>query len=235
MKTIVLAAIFARGGSKSIPRKNIKLLNGKPLIAYAIETAKAVAGVHEVIVSTDDLEIVEIARAHGASVPFVRPAELATDSAPEILSWQHAVDSYERLKDIRVDVLLSVPPTSPLREVADVQGCLEALLASEADVALGVTDAHRSPYFNMLKEEQGYGRLVMQPPPGGVFRRQDAPKVFDIATVAYAVRRSYLREAKTVLEGKVKMVHLPVERALDIDTPFDWELAEFLLAKRSCA
>ncbi len=234
MKPFILAAIFARGGSKGIPRKNIKLLNGKPLIAYAIEIAKAVTGVSDVIVSTDDQEIAEVAYQCGAGVPFMRPAKLASDTAAEILSWQHAVSAYEQLKGIKVDVLLSVPPTAPLREKADVQGCLDALLSSDADIALGVTEAHRSPYFNMLaQDKEGLGRLVLPAPTGGVVRRQDAPVVFDITTVAYAVRCSYLRTATTVLGGKVKMHYIPRERALDIDTSFDWELAEFLLAKKN--
>lgn len=236
MNPLVLAVIFARGGSKGIPGKNIKPLNGKPLIAYAIETAQKVHGVHDVIVSTDSEDIAQVARRYGASVPFMRPSELASDTAAEILAWKHAVAAYEQIKGVKVDVLLSIPPTAPLREVADVQGCLDALLSStEADVALGVTDAHRSPYFNMLKEENGYGRLVMDSSSGQVFRRQDAPAVFDITTVAYAVRRSYIEKTQSVLAGKVKMVHVPLERSLDIDTPFDWDLAEFLLTKRSRA
>lgn len=232
MKPFVLAVVFARGGSKGIPRKNIKMLCGKPLMAYAIEAAKGVKGVGDVIVSTEDEEIARVAKKHGAAVPFMRPAQLATDAAPEILAWQHALSAYEQVKHQRVDVLLSVPATSPLRAVADVQGCLDALLSADADCAIVITDAHRSPYFNMVRmDAKGYAKVVMAPE-GEISRRQDAPAVYDITTIAYAVRGDYLRQARSALGGRVVTFKAPVERSLDIDTPLDWELAEFLLSRR---
>src|SRR3989338_3099802 len=115
MKPFILGAVFARGGSKSIPRKNIQLLGGKPLLAYAIETARRISLIDDVIVSTDNKEIAEVAKQYGAKVPFLRPAELATDEAPMLLAQQHAVREYERLTKQKVDVLVSIPTTSPLR------------------------------------------------------------------------------------------------------------------------
>ena len=233
MKQFVLGAIFARGGSKGIPRKNIKMLNGKPLLAYAVEATKAVKGIDAVIVSTDDEEIAAVARQYGAEVPFMRPSHLAADDAPEILSWQHAVQEYGKLRERPVDVLVSVPATAPLRRPADVALCLETLLSSNADAVVTVTDAERNPYFNMVKlDDKGYASIVI-PPAETISGRQSAPKVYDMTTVAYAVRADFLRRGKRLFEGKVRTVHVPRERALDIDTPLDFELAEFLLNRKA--
>ncbi len=232
MKPFVLGAIFARGGSKGIVGKNIKMLNGKPLIAYAIECARAVAGIDAVIVSTDDPMIAQTAKQWGAEIPFMRPAHLATDSAPEILAWQHAVETYGQMKARPVDVLVSVPATSPLRSSSDVAECLALLLNSDADVVITVTEAHRNPYFNMVKlDDQGYASLVI-PLVSAIGGRQQAPKVYDVTTVAYAVRADFIRAGKNIFEGKVRTVSIPSERALDIDMPLDFELAEFFLNRR---
>ena len=233
MKPFVLGAIFARGGSKGVPQKNIRLLCGKPLIAYAIEAARAVKRIDDVIVSTDDVKIAEVATQYGAKVPFMRPAELAADTAPEILAWKHAVKEYERITGKAVDVLVSVPATAPLRGSVDVANCIERLLSTDADVVFSVTAAHRNPYFNMVKlDADGNARVVMDG--SGVTRRQDAPPVFDVTTVAYAVRVPFLLSCQQMWDGKVKTVEVPQERSLDIDTLADLELAEFFLRKKGC-
>ena len=138
MKPYVVAGIFARGGSKGVPRKNIRLIAGKPLIAYAIETARNSALIGRVIVSTDDREIAEVAVKYGAEVPFLRPPELAQDDSPEWLAWQHTVRKLHGDTDgtPKWDVFVSVPATSPLRKVEDVDACIGALLAGDADVAI---------------------------------------------------------------------------------------------------
>lgn len=232
MKPFVLGAIFARGGSKGIPGKNIKMLNGKPLIAYAIESARAVDGINSIIVSTDDQMIAQTAKQHGAEVPFMRPAQLATDDAQEILSWRHAIDTYGQMKGIPVDVLVSVPVTSPLRSPEDIAQCLTLLLNSDADAVITVTEAQRNPYFNMVKiDGEGYASVVIASA-STINGRQQAPKVYDMTTVAYAVRADFIRQGKKIFEGKVRAVTIPQERALDIDTPLDFELAELLLKRR---
>jgi CMP-N-acetylneuraminic acid synthetase len=119
MAKSVVAAIFARGGSKGVPRKNLRLINGSPLIAYAIRTALGVRAVSRVVVSTDDLEIAEVARSHGAEVPFMRPAELATDEASEWHAWQHAIKTLEAASG-QFDLFVSIPTVCPLRTSEDV-------------------------------------------------------------------------------------------------------------------
>jgi N-acylneuraminate cytidylyltransferase len=231
----VIAAIFARGGSKGVPRKNVKMLAGRPLVGWSIEAARAVSRVSRVVVSTDDPEIAEVARACGAEVPFMRPAALATDAASEWLAWQHLIAHVGGGFGGDDDTMLSVPTTSPLRDVADLDACLDALERAQADVAITVTPASRHPAFNMVtRDEDGWAALGMRLDPP-VVRRQDAPAMFDITTVAYAARASFIRRAGGVFEGRVATAVVPVERAIDIDTEHDWAIAECLMARKAGA
>ena len=224
----IFAFIFARGGSKGLPGKNIRPLAGKPLIAHAIETARASRHIQRVIVSTDDEEIAAIARAHGAEVPALRPAELASDTASEWLAWRHAITE---LAGEPFDVFVSIPPTAPLRSVADVDACIETLLGGDCDIVITASEAHRNPYFNMItRATDGTARIVIAPE-GKVTRRQDAPAVYDVTTVAYAARPDFILRESGIFAGRVKAVLIPAERALDIDTQLDFDFAEFLLGK----
>jgi len=222
-----VAFVFARGGSKGLPGKNTKPLAGRPLIAHAIATARACPLFETVIVSTDDASIAAVAREHGAEAPFLRPAHLAADDSPEWLSWQHAVEWFQRTRG-HFDSFVSLPPTSPFRSVADVAACVEALHAqSDTDVVITVRPAERSPWFNIVRLDptSGAARLVIEPD-GLVARRQDVPPVFDITTVAYAARPDFVLSAGRLFDGRVRAVQVPAERALDIDTPWDFRLAE---------
>jgi N-acylneuraminate cytidylyltransferase len=230
MNPNVVAAVFARGGSKGVPRKNLRLLGGKSLLAHAIESARGSAFVGRVIVSTDDPEIAAAAAEAGAEVPFLRPAELAGDNSPEWLAWQHAL----RALGPGVDVMVSVPTTSPLRATEDIDACIRLLLGSDSDVVLTVKPAERSPYFNMVgRDAEGLVRPLMTLPVP-VTRRQDAPPVFDLTTVAYAVRPGFVLSATGMFQGRVRAVVVPTERALDIDTELDLAFAEFLLQRQAC-
>lgn len=230
----VVAAIFARGGSKGVHRKNVRVLAGRPLIGWSIEVARAVHRVSRVVVSTDDPEIADVARACGAEVPFIRPAALATDAASEWLAWQHLVAHVGGgFGDEPDDTLLSVPTTSPLRNAEDLEACLDALESSQADVAITVTPASRHPAFNMVtRDADGYAALAMRLDPP-VVRRQDAPPMFDITTVAYAVRVSFIHRARGVFDGRVATALVPIERALDIDSEHDLAIAEWLMARKA--
>ena len=227
MKYLII--IPARGGSKGIPRKNLVKLKSIPLINHTIREALRVtalkSGVHA-IVSTDDAEIADVARDYGAEVPFMRPAELASDTASEWLAWRHAIEWFQDNRG-PFDLFVSLPTTSPFRAVSDARRCMDALLDDPAaDIAITVTLANRSPYFNMVTaDEQGYMRLVIDESQS-VVRRQDAPKVYDITTVAYAARPRFVMKASSLFAGKVSTVLVPQERSLDIDTPFDFMVAE---------
>lgn len=230
MKTI--AFIFARGGSKGLPGKNIRPLGGKPLIAWAIGHALAVKRIARVIVSTDCQEIAAVAREYGAEVPFIRPAELARDDSPEWLAWRHALNYLFESDSVMPDAMVSVPTTAPMRLPEDIENCLDEYQKGDVDTVITVTDAHRSPYFNMVKiHADGTVGLVI-PPKSALARRQDVPQVFDMTTVAYVVRPEFVISHSAVFEGRVRHVHVPVERSLDIDTALDFRIAECLLTLR---
>lgn len=221
----VCAFIFARGGSKGLPGKNIRELGGLPLMAHSIRTAQQVARVDKIYVSTEDEAIARVARKFGAEV-IDRPAGLATDTAPEWLAWRHAIDTVFA-RDGAFDVFLSLPATSPLRSVDDVNACLDALNDS-TDVVVTVTPAARSPYFNMVtRTQEGQTNLVIGG--HGAVRRQDAPAVYDLTTVAYVTRPEFVRTHDRLFDGRVGSVVVPKIRAVDIDDIHDFQFAEVLI------
>ncbi|MFU1505709.1 cytidylyltransferase domain-containing protein [Aeromonas veronii] len=221
------AFIFARGGSKGLPGKNIRPLAGKPLVQYSIDTALASPSISQVFVSTDDSAIASVAISSGAVV-IERPAELATDSSPEWLSWRHAIE-WATEHYGAFDGFISLPATSPLRGVSDVEAAIAKRRKQNADICISVTPANRSPYFNMVKETvDGWVELVNKPA-GDVARRQDAPPVFDITTVVYATTPSFVLEHYGLFSGKVTSIEVPKERAIDIDDIYDFKLAEAIV------
>lgn len=223
------AFIFARGGSKGLPGKNIRHLAGKPLIAWSIEHALEVKRIDRVFVSTDSEQIADIARDYGAEIPFIRPKELAQDDSPEWLSWQHALSYLLDTDSVLPDVMVSIPATAPLRLSCDIENCLDEFAKGEVDTVITVSAAHRSPYFNMVKpNEDGTVGLII-PPESFIKRRQDSPAVYDVTTVAYAISPEFVMTHNNIFEGRVRAVDVPVERAVDIDTLQDFQFAEFLL------
>ena len=227
----IVAFIFARGGSKGRPDKNIKILNGKPRIALSIQHAKSVKRVDRVIVSTDSEAIASIAKEYGAEVPFMRPVELATDNSPEWLSWQHGLKYLENSDGCLPDLMLSIPPTAPLRDVGDIDKIIDEYQRGNTDIVIAVTESHRNPFFNIVKEGvEGYinlfasGKEVLS-------RRQDCPKTYDMTTIGYAARPSFVLNKKSIFEGRVRQVIVPKERSIDIDTLLDFEIAEYIFKK----
>lgn len=221
------AFIFARGGSKGLPGKNIKPLAGKPLIQYSIESAVSSALIDKVFVSTDDNDIAEVTRQNNVEV-IDRPVELATDTSPEWLAWRHAIQwVYEKYGEF--ETFVSLPATSPLRDNSDIGRAITHLWKQNADICISVTEASRSPFFNMVKESQdGYVELVNKTQ-DEVIRRQDAPKVFDITTVVYAALPEFILKNYGLFSGRVTSIEIPKERAVDIDDIYDFKFAEVLL------
>ena len=224
------AFIFARGGSKGIKRKNIQLLEGKPLIQYSIESALANAYVDEIYVSTDDEEIAILAKSLNATVPFIRPKELSDDHSPELLSWQHAL-TFLKNENKMPDIFVSLPCTSPLRNNVDVSQSIESLIKSEADLSISVCKSERNPYFNMVEIDDSGNAKILKKNSKNIIRRQDAPEIFDVTTVAYSAWSKYLLETNSIMKGKVTTSLVPRERAIDIDTNFDFDLARYFLKK----
>jgi N-acylneuraminate cytidylyltransferase len=232
----VVAFVFARGGSKGLPGKNIRLFAGKPLIAHAIEHALAVSRIDRVIVSTDSPDIASVARDYGAEVPFLRPAELAADDSPEWLSWRHALKFTQEEMGVLPGAMVSVPVTAPLRRPEDIERCLDLYSKGGADVIVTVSQAHKNPYFNMVRRRPD-GTVVLVVQTSREFgRRQDVPAVFDMTTIAYVADPEFVLSRDSIFQGRVKAVEIPPERAIDIDTLLDFEMAEFLLSRqpKSC-
>lgn len=228
----VVAFIFARGGSKGLPGKNIKMLAGKPLIAWSIEQAKSVPSISRIIVSTDSEEIATQALKYGAEVPFMRPAELCQDTSPEWLAWQHALKYLLEIDGVLPDIMVSMPTTAPLRLPIDIENCLNEFKKGEADVVITVSESRRSPYFNMVAKNSDETVSLVMNLNEEIARRQDAPVVFDMETIAYVVRPEFVLNHRSIFEGRVFSVNVPPERAIDIDTLFDFQMAEFFMKQR---
>lgn len=226
----VVAFIFARGGSKGLPGKNIKMLGDKPLIAWSIQHAKAVPRIGRVIVSTDSEQIAEVAKAYGAEVPFMRPDELARDDSPEWLAWRHALEFLRQDEGKLPDAMISLPTTSPMRNVQDIERCLDIFDRDHPDIVVTVTESRRSPYFNMVTlNATGEAKLAISPS-GLISRRQDVPLTFDLTTVAYVARPDFVLKQQGLFAGRVSAVLVPPERAIDIDSALDFKFAESLMA-----
>lgn len=221
--------IFARGGSKGLPGKNLKTLKGKPLIGWSIEKALKVKRIKRVIVSTDSDEIASIAKKFGGEVPFRRPFELSKDNTPEWQAWKHALNYLKDVEQSLPEVMVSLPTTSPLRQVSDIEACLDEFEKGDADIVVTIAASHKNPYFNMVKKELDGTFSLVNKSTRNLSNRQSAPEVFDITTVCYVVNSNFVLSNKGIFQGKVKAVTIPPERAIDIDTEFDFQVVEALV------
>ncbi len=224
MKTLYV--IPARGGSKGIPGKNIKPLAGKPLISYTIDVARELAPDCDICVTTDDADIISTVEAMDLKVPFVRPAELATDHSGTYEVLIHALDFYES-QGIHYDTLVLLQPTSPLRTADDVRSCLQ-LYTPEIDMVVSVMHAATNPYYNAFETDEN-GFLHISKGDGKYTRRQDAPKVWEYNGAVYVINTASLRKMKLGEFTRRKMYEMSRERSIDLDTPTDWLIAETLI------
>ena len=197
-------------------------------MGWSISIAKEIESIDRIIVSTDDQSIAELAREYGADVPFIRPDHLATDNCPEWLVWEHAIAYLENQENDFYDGVIVLPPTSPLRSKVDIENCLEVFEGGDVEVVVTVSEAQRSPAFNMGRENSsGYFELY-DSETVSVYRRQDAPKVYDMTTVAYISSPKTIKSQNGVFDGRVKAVLIPSERSVDIDTELDFAFAELI-------
>ncbi len=224
MRTLFL--ITARGGSKGIPGKNIKPLGGKPLVCHSIDQARLFADDRDICLSTDSEEIAATARAYGLEVPFMRPAELATDSAGSYGVIMHALDFYSQL-GVEYDRVVLLQPTSPLRTREDIATAID-LWTPEVDMVVSVTEAKANPYYDIF-ETNPEGFLHISKGDGKYTRRQDAPKVWQYNGAVYVMSVPSLRRGP--MGSFKRIVPSPMERShsVDLDTPLDWMVAEQLL------
>lgn len=214
----VLALITARGGSKSLPRKNVLLAGGKPLIAWTVDAAISAECVDRVVLSSDDDEIMAAARSSGCDVPFCRPIHLASDIATSIDVALHALD---QLPGYEYVVLLQ--PTSPLRIAEDIDAAFELMLESEASSCVSVCEVDQSPYW-MYRVADGNKLQRLLPGMEWMARRQDLPPVYLINGAIYIARIDWLRANKSFVGEETVAYLMPKERSLDIDTAEDFEI-----------
>jgi CMP-N-acetylneuraminic acid synthetase len=223
----ILAVIPARGGSKGLPGKNVRLLGGKPLIAWSIDAALASSCVDRCIVSTDDAAISEAAQLWGGDVPFLRPPELATDDAR---IEDALIDVLDRV-DERYDYIVLLQPTSPLRSAADIDGCVQLCVERQAPACITLSPPSKSPYLMYLFD--GAARLQPFADNKGAFRRQDLPEVFALNGAVYVAEVDWFRERRTFMSAETVGYVMPSERSADIDTFLDFRFAEFLISEKA--
>lgn len=229
MNDNVLVIIPARGGSKGIPRKNIKPLNGKPLIYYAIDTARAITVDENICVSTDDVEIKSVVEAYGLKVPFLRPDELATDTAGSYEVLLHALDYFEK-QGKKYDIVLLLQVTSPFRTAEQVKEALELFRQTNDKDAMvvSVKECPSNPYYDIFEEDQN-GFLQISKGDGTIYRRQDAPKVYEYNGAIYIMDAHTLKHTHMhKIPHRVKYV-MDAKSSFDLDTMQDWQMAEMML------
>ena len=183
------------------------------------------------MVSTDSPLIADVAREYGAQVPFMRPAELANDAAGKWQVWQHALLACEEHYKQPMDLFVDLDCTSPLRDVEDISKAIAQFRASRMDAVFSICDAAKNPYFNMLEEEDGILRIC-KTLPKPIVRRQDAPKVYTHVASIYVLSPEYLRRGTGLLSGRTQGYDIGADKSLDVDSQFDFELIEYLMAKR---
>jgi N-acylneuraminate cytidylyltransferase/CMP-N,N'-diacetyllegionaminic acid synthase len=228
---MILATICCRGGSKGVPGKNIKLLHGKPLIVYTIETSNNSTLINDLIISTDDFKIAEVAKQFGAKVPFIRPADLATDASSKWPVFIHAVEEYEKSTGDTVDYLVDLDVTVPLKSAEDIDGAIKKAIDNQTvDVVITGYEPERNPYFNMMEvRKDGFAEIVKKTAKP-IVRRQDAPEVYSLTPAAFVIKKSALYDYEHWSKAKCMIYEIPRERAVDIDTETDFKIVEFLMS-----
>jgi len=227
-KLNILGVITARGGSKGIPGKNIKLLNGKPLIAYTIEVTKESKTITHLIVSTDSIEIAEISKRYGVDVPYIQPKELAKDDIGHLPVMQYAISFMEKKLNIVFDYAVILQPTSPLRIAEDIDKTVEKNIETGADSAVSLVEIEENHPIKIKKLE---GDMVLPyciPEEEGK-RRQDLPVAYKRNGSAYVIKRDVIMKKNKLFGDSTAGIIVPKERSVDIDTSFDWMKAEYLL------
>jgi CMP-N-acetylneuraminic acid synthetase len=231
-----LAIITARGGSKGLPGKNIKLMAGKPMIVWTIEAARQAQSVARVCVSTDDAAIASVSRDWGAEVPFLRPVELARDDTPGIAPVLHAVKWMEEHEGFRPDYVMLLQPTSPLRTAQDITSATELAESKGGDSVVSVSEVKHHPCWAMKIQEDGalsnFLGLDLAEVQRKYPRRQDLPAAYAENGAIYLTQRSVLLETQSFYGRRLLGYVMPAERSLDIDSKWDFDLADSILSAR---
>jgi len=221
--------VFARGGSKGLKNKNIKKFVDKPLIEHTFSFAKKIKIFDKIFVSTESVKIKKIAKKNNINI-IDRPQKLAQDNAPEWLAWEHAIKSIYKKGD-NFDIFVVLPCTSPLKKKEDITKAIKKL-DKKVDIVLTGSSTSRHPKFNMIRiNKNGYAEIY-QKTKKKFFRRQDLDPIYNLTTIAYVCRPSYIIKNNNIFDGKVKVNLIPEIRSADIDNLIDFKIAEYLF-KRS--
>ncbi len=230
-----LCTICARGGSKGVPHKNIRPLFGKPLLVHSIEQAKASRMFERVAISSDSDGILAIAAQAGIDDVVKRPAEMATDTAGKIPAIHHALITVEARHNTRYTILVDLDATSPLRNLDDIAGAIDLQQKSGAKSVITGAPSHRSPYFNLVERAPDGSVRLSKALPDKIERRQDAPATFDMNASIYVWDAEKFRADPRTLYDDTRLFEMPPERSLDVDSPLDFEIVEFLWQRRRVA
>lgn len=223
----ILGTICARGGSKGVKNKNIRDLNGKPLIAHTIEYLKKWGKADNIVCSTDSEKIADIARKYGADIPCMRPKDLATDEAFKLHVLQHIVKFCEQQDNTKYDIIVDLDPTAPLRKRKFLNEAFKKFLNSDSNNLYSVCKARKNPYFNMVEiDKNGYAYLCKK---SNVVRRQEATPVFELNASIYIYNRDFLMHANAIHSNKTITYEMPDIASVDIDHEIDFLFVEFLL------
>lgn len=229
---MILGSICCRGGSQGVPGKNVRPLASKPLMLYTIEAARGSRLIEDLIVSTDSERIAEVARGAGVAVPFLRPAHLATAQASKWDVFRHLLEHYEAQHGRQVELLVDMDVTVPLKTSADIDGAiLLALERPSLEVVITGYEPERNPYFNMMEVRPDGTAEIVKRSAKPIVRRQDAPPVYSLTPAAYVVRRSALYDHEHWSRARCGIHPMPRERAVDIDSEFDFRIVEALLER----
>lgn len=229
----VLCTICARGGSKGVKNKNIRLLDGKPLISYTVEQAKATGVFEHIVVSTDSDEIAETAVKFGAEVFFKRSSEMASDTAGKLPVIRDAFQRSEIHYDTIFDYLIDLDATAPLRSVEDITASLELLKEKKYGNVITAMPSRRSPYFNLVElNNEGKVSLSKQLDKA-VVRRQDTPKTYDMNASIYVWNRKTILNEESIFTKDTGLYVMPEERSIDIDSELDFQFVEFLMRAKN--
>jgi N-acylneuraminate cytidylyltransferase/CMP-N,N'-diacetyllegionaminic acid synthase len=225
-----ICTICARGGSKGVKGKNVRLIGGLPLIAHSLVQARQSELFDTIAVSSDSDEILRIAAEHGADHVIKRPDALATDAAAKLPVIRHCVDEVERRTRQSFDTMVDLDATSPLRNILDIGGVLKLLDSSGAGNVITAMPSRRSPYFNLV-EVDALGIVRLSKPGATFVRRQDAPACFDMNASIYAWRRTAFFERSSLFNDDTRLFVMPEERSIDIDSELDFQFVEFLMTQ----
>lgn len=227
----ILGIIPARGGSKGVPGKNIKDLNGIPLIAYAINEGKKSKYINKLIVSTDDNEIARVSKKYNVEIPFMRPKELAQDNSNAIDAYIYTLNKMEKDFGYRADILVVLQPTSPLRTSEHIDEAIEMLLKSKGDSVISVCEVEHSPYWYKVVDNEGKITSFVEFKESNA-NRQELPKVYRPNGAIYVFKRELITELKTYYTDKSYGYVMKQEDSVDIDTILDFKFAEMLINER---